>query len=54
MADIEITKMHNGKTEIPEDIINKFKIDENSSIEWTVTRNGDIVLHVRPKVILGP
>ena len=54
MADIEITKMHNGKTEIPKEIINKFEMYETSLIEWSVTRNGDVVLHIRPDVKLAP
>ena len=51
-----LTKMDsNNKIEIPEEIIEKFKISDKSTIEWTVGRNKDIILNVRPyKVKLAP
>lgn len=54
MSDSTITHMKNGKTEIPADIIEKYKMTEESTIEWNVARNGEVILHIRPKVILGP
>ncbi|RAP46659.1 MAG: hypothetical protein BZ136_07330 [Methanosphaera sp. rholeuAM74] len=51
-----LTKMDsNNKIEIPEEIIKKFQISDKSTIEWTIGRNKDIILNIRPyKVKLAP
>lgn len=44
-------KTESGKTEIPEELLKKFHVCDDTTIEWYPQTNGEVILRFCPKKV---